>query len=198
MAVQDFPSIVAESQDFGIRYNTQVSTSTLNGSIQTIELPGARWAGSLGYRDLTVAESAEFKAFLLRLRGSAGRFYYGDYTHSAPFTTITGSTVVNAGSTRSVIETTVTTGSFSVGDYIQIGTDESRELKMVIAASNISNVWDLTIEPPIRRATFIGQSVVYNNPTGVFLLSSSDQAKWASRSKAQLSDIQIDFVEGFA
>lgn len=197
MAVIAFPSIDAETQDFGLRYNTQVSSSQISGITQTVELPGARWAGSLSYRDMTLTESASLKAFLLQLRGSAGRFSYGDASHTSPFNTVTGSLTISSG-TRTVIRTTVGSGSFSTGDYIQIGTDDNRELKMVLVSALVAgNTYDLTIEPPIRRSTFIGQSIVYNNPTGVFMLTTSDQASWSIRSKAQLSDMSIEFFEAY-
>ena len=74
MAVLTFPSITPDTIDFGIRYNTQVSTTTLSGIVQTVELPGARWLGSMTFRDLTPEDSAALKGFLMRLRGSSGRF----------------------------------------------------------------------------------------------------------------------------
>lgn len=198
MAVIDFPNVVSDVQNFGIRYNTQISSSELSGVVQTVELPGARWAGSLNFIDMTKTESADLKAFLLELRGSAGRFYFSDQIHTSPFVTVTGSPTVGGTSTRRVIRVTLGSGNFSEGDYIQIGTDEDRELKMVIDSALVGGTtYDLTIEPMIRRETFIGQSVVYTNPKGKFMLSTSDQASWASRSKALLSDITIDFVEAF-
>ncbi len=198
MAVLTFPNITPDIIDFGIIYNTQISSSPISGIMQTVELPGARWKGSMSFRDMTPQASAALKAFLLRLRGSAGRFYYNDLSHTAPFNSVTGSPTVESPSTVNIIRVTLGASSpvFSEGDYIQIGTDEDRELKMIMSSANVSgDTYDLTIEPKLRRTDFIGQSVVYNNPTGVFLLSSSDQAAWAVRSKALLSDISLDFVE---
>ena len=53
MAVLTFPSIDPDFQDFGIDYNTQISPSPLSGIMQRVELPGARWRGSLSFRDMT-------------------------------------------------------------------------------------------------------------------------------------------------
>lgn len=201
MAILTFPTITPEIQDFGIMYNTQISSSDISGVTQTVELPGARWKGNVSFRDMTPAESADLKAFLLELRGSAGRFYYGDVSHTSPFNTVTGSPTIESTSTARVIRVTLGASSpqFSAGDYIQIGTDTARELKMVLSSSSVGgDTYDLTIEPMIRRIDYIGLSVVYTNPTGVFLLTSSDQAKWATRSKALLSDISIDFLEVFS
>ena len=111
MATLTFPSITPESQDFGIVYNTQVSTSTLNGIVQTVELPGARWRGSMNLTDLTPADSAALKAFLMELRGSSGRFWYGDLTHTSPFNTVTGTPIIDSASTARVVNTTMDSGS---------------------------------------------------------------------------------------
>ena len=198
MAILTYPSITPEIQNFGIKYNTQVSTSTINGVNQTVELPGARWLGDCSFRDLTLADAADLKAFLLELRGAAGNFFYGDITHTDPFLAVTGSPTILATSTRRLIKITLTGGEFSPGDYIQIGTGDTRELKMVVFSTDIGGGnFNVIIEPMIRIETFIGLSVIYNNPKGVFMLTSDIQGKWASRSKAQLSDINMEFVEIF-
>jgi hypothetical protein len=199
MAVLDFPNIIPETQEFGIVYNTQVSTSPVSGITQTVELPGARWKGKLTFTDMTPEESATLKAFLLRLRGSAGRFYYGDQSHTTPFNTITGDLTVLGTSTRNIVEVTTTTGEFSIGDYIQIGNNEDRELKMVLVSAFLSSpsTYQLTIEPTIRMTDYADESLIYTNPTGKFLLTSSDQANWAIRGKGLLSDITIEFIEVF-
>lgn len=199
MAVISFPSITPEMQQFGIQYNTQVSSSPISGVSQTVELPGARWAGNIGFTDMTASESAALKAFLLRLRGSAGRFYYGDKSHTEPFLNVTSGGSVTSSTGRRHIKCTTTGQPFSVGDYIQIGNDENRELKMIIAASQDTGLtYDYTVEPFIRRTTYVGQNIYYDNPTGVFMLTSSDQARWAVRSKALLSDINLDFIEVYS
>lgn len=203
MAVLTFPSITPDTIDFGIRYNTQVSTTTLSGIVQTVELPGARWLGSMTFRDLTPEDSAALKGFLMRLRGSSGRFYYGDQSHTSPFNTITGELLtVEATSTEGALKVSPTNGGsggvFSIGDYIEVGSsasDENRELKMVVAVTGTTQQ-TLTIEPLMRRTDYIGLDVRYTNPTGKFLLTSDDQARWAVRSKAKLSDLALEFVEG--
>jgi hypothetical protein len=200
MAVLTFPNITSERQDFGVRYSTQVHPSRLNGIIDAVELPGARWRGSLGFSDMTPLESADLKAFLLELRGAAGTFFYGDITHTTPFNAVTGSPTIAGASTESLIRVTLGSSSpeFSTGDYIQIGTDDQRELKMILSSTVVSgDTYDLAIEPVIRRTDYVGLSVVYTNPKGVFMLTTDEQAFWSTRSKALLSDINIEFIEVF-
>ena len=200
MAILTFPAIVPETQDFGIRYNTQISTSTISGIAQTVELPGARWNGSISFTDMTLSESAALKGFMLELRGSAGRFFYGDQTHTSPFNAVIGSPTVESASTPRFVRVTLGSSSpeFSPGDYVQVGTDDQRELKMVISSTVVSgDTYDLVIEPMIRRTDYIGLPVVYNDPQGVFILTADDQAKWSARSKAALTNMSLDFTEMF-
>ena len=134
MAILTYPNtIIPDTLDFGIKYNTQVSTSNISGVTQRVELPGARWVGSMSFRDLTPEDAATLKTFLLELRGSSGSFFYGDLSHTSPFdTAVSGSPTVETGSTNRIIKTSLISGNFSPGDYIQIGTDDSRELKYVV------------------------------------------------------------------
>lgn len=43
MPVLTFPSLNAMSSEFGLISNTQAFTSDLDGTTQTLEMPGARW-----------------------------------------------------------------------------------------------------------------------------------------------------------
>lgn len=199
MAAINFPSLIPESTTFGIRYNTQISTSALSGVSQVVEMPGARWRGNITFRDLVPSDAADLQAFMLELRGSAGLFHYGDPSRTSPQTQITGTLEVETGSTSRLIYTTPSTGGFSVGDYIQIGaTGDSPEYKMVISVSGPpASQQALTIEPAMRRTDYLGKTIVYSNPVGEFRLINEDQLMWAVRSKAYLTDINLEFLEFF-
>lgn len=197
MAILTFPSIIPDAQNFGIRYLTQVSSTSLTNVVQTVELPGARWHGSMQFRDLNPTTAAELKAFLLKLRGAAGRFYYGDLELSGPQdSTLSGTITIQSGSTRrDLILGGISTGQFTVGDRIQIGDiGDTPEYKMVV---DVSSPDTITVEPMVRRTTYIGKEVFYDNPKGIFMLDADDHAKWSLRSKAKLSDISFGFLEAF-
>jgi len=195
MAILSFPSITPDTLEFGIKYNTQISTTSLTGAVTTIEIPGARWKGSMSFKDLTLEESADLKAFLLELRGMSGRFYFGDLSHTDPFDTITGEPIdIEGTSTPRLIDVTPSSGAFQKGDYVQISNDTSRELKLVVGVSG-SSPQTLQIEPLVRRTDYKTEDLYYDNPTGVFMLDTDEQASWAIRRKALLSDINISFIE---
>lgn len=192
------PNITPDTQEFGIRYNTQVSSTSLSGIVQTVELPGARWFGSMSFRDLTTADSATLKAWLLELRGSSGRFYFGDLELTSSQGTISGSPIVTGGTARQIV-ISGHSGSLAVGDRISIYNDAQteREYKMIIEVVNSTTY---KIEPMLRMPIADADDVIYGptpKPTGVFMLDADDHAKWSIRSKAKLSDIAFSFVEAF-
>lgn len=199
MATETFPSLVPEAQTFGIKYNTQISTSALSGVSQVVEMPGARWRGSITFRDLTPSDAAILQTFLLKLRGSAGLFFYADQSRTSPQTAITGSLTVESGSTNRLVYTTPSTGGFTAGDYIQIGADgDSPELKMITNVSGPpASQQALTVEPAIRRTDYLGKTITYTNPKGEFRFINENQLIWSIRSKALLTDINLEYLEFF-
>lgn len=137
MPTLNFPSIVPSSVSFGIKYNTQINISTLSGTVQTVEVPGARWVADLSFDDMQAAESRVLAAFLAELRGASGRFYLYDHSHKDPrgsnlaagvviVDTLQAATIAtgNADGTHSTTtiedagETFITDEIISVGDYI--------------------------------------------------------------------------------
>lgn len=57
--------------------NTQQFASPLTRSTQTLELAGARWACDIELPPMAQADWRTAHAFLVRMRGGAGRCYYG-------------------------------------------------------------------------------------------------------------------------
>lgn len=152
MATLNFPSITPSAISFGIRYNTQINTSPLSGSIQTIEIPGARWVAEVSFDDMEPAEGRVMAAFLAQLRGVSGRFLLKDFSHTQPRGTnlaagavtidvttqtplVTGT--VTSGGANTLEDTTktfVTSGVISIGDYVENVTKS--EIKRIISFTN--------------------------------------------------------------
>lgn len=194
MAILTFPSLVPDNQTFGIQTTTFVNVTSVGSFTQTIEIPGARWKGSMTFSDLTIADSITLKTFLLKLRGPAGRFYFNDLSQTAPQGAVTGTKTIQAGSDQRDIILNNTT-NMTIGDYIQLGTGTTRELKMIVDKSGAT----LTVEPMIRApiADLIGTNVTYSNPLGIFMLTSDDQSSWDIRGKSYLSTVSLDFIEAY-
>jgi len=184
---------------FGQRSNTMLHTSPLSGNIQTIELPGARWCVSIVYTNLIEPNIGILEAFLAQLRGQANRVTLFDIVKPMPTGTMQGTMTVNGSITAGATTCTVTAAGQTAktllrGDKLNIG----GELKVIVAdaTSDGSGNIALTVEPPFRGTIVNGASVVWNQPTALFL----PQAPEWKRTGAQgnWSSYTFDFVETFA
>ncbi len=163
---------------FSLQANTQTFESPLNKSVQTYELPGARWLFTATWQNLNQIDARAFKAWLARLRGAAGRFYAGDLTHKTPSGYATGAgTVSGAGQTGNAIVTHWGVANQSnwllPGDYVEIG----GELKIItaIAAVDGSGLSTLTFEPPMRISPADTSLLVIVEPLATFRLNDDKQ-----------------------
>lgn len=163
---------------FSLMPNTQVFQSPLNRTVQTLELPGARWTLTLEWRNVSLADARLIKAFLASLRGMAGSFYAYDYTHQTPSGSAAGTPLVKgAGQTGGTLVTDGWTPGQSnlllPGDYFGV----NGELKLITAPcdSNGSGEATLTFEPPLRSAPADNASITLTKPTAVFRLVDDEQ-----------------------
>lgn len=183
MSVLDFPNITVSSVVWKLRSRTQVFTSPLVGTTQTLELPGSRWAAEIAFPILKADEKRALSAFLVQLRGRAGRFYLSDLSNRGPAGSVLGTPVVDL----SVSNTSVLIGSSGwtanssgvllAGDMIGFSTGE---LKMVVADvdSDSSGQAIIQVEPPCRTQPGDATPIVTSSPTCVMRLSDDDQASW--------------------
>lgn len=201
MPTQTFPTLAQAAPgalEWALVSNTQTFTSPLNGTIQTLELPGARWRASFTYQNLSDADAATLQAFLVALRGQAGRFYLWNFARPSPRGVATGTPVVSgAGQTGTSLVTSgwtnSVTGILKTGDFIGV----NGELKMLTAdaSSNGSGVATLNFEPPLRASPANGAAITVTKPTALFMLS-EQTAKWVTRAPV-LTELTVDAVEMF-
>lgn len=201
MAIIDWETevgIIPDTCEFGIYYNSLIHTSPLNGITQSIELPGARWRVRLSFKNLEPAEGRVLIAFLTKLRGSAGRFSCYDFGRPVPRGNISGTISIDNILNKRSLEITGGTGNLEIGDYLTIGAsaNSDKELKM-ITGNPSGNIYEF--EPALRKpiVDYTGSTATldYTKPTGVFMLSSDEQAYWSTRSKGLLTDIDIEAIE---
>jgi len=193
-----FPDIDIEAMEWTLLSNTQTHTSPLSGAEDTLELPGARWMASLTISEQTRLESRALEAFLVALRGAAGRFYFWHAARPTILGSGAGAPMVNgAGQLGASLATQGWTpngaGVLLAGDYIGVG----GELKMVKADVNASAGGTATvpIEPPLRYAPANGSALVLVKPKAVFRLVDDRQATF--RYSGALGGYQIQIVETF-
>ncbi len=183
--------------------NTQRFTSPLNGAVQTIELPGARWACSFGYETLLNADAAALQSFLAQLRGMANRAAIYYFARQQPLGVASGTPVVNGGgqtgaSLNTAGWTAGVAGILKAGDFFGV----NGELKMSIAdaSSNGSGVATIQFEPPLRASPPSGIALALNRPT-CLMIPTEPRSEWhirAGNPSSQFHNIQLSFMEVFA
>lgn len=181
MTILNFPAITPNANQWGSEPNTQAGPrSELDGTKQTLALPGDIWTDVLTFTNKFDPEARILRAFITSLRGEAGRFYLSPpgYVRAGIGTgsplvkgaAQTGLSVLIDGCTPSV------TGWLLAGDYIQIGT----ELKMMTADANSDAGGNATLyfTPPIRVSPADNSAVVVDSPKVIMKLKDNGQAKF--------------------
>jgi hypothetical protein len=157
--------------DWQLLSNTQSFSSPFSGAVQTVEMPGARWAAQFSLNVLDANDAAQWRAFTARLRGQSGRFYLHNLARPTPRGVATGTPIVSgAGQTGNTLTTSgwtpSTAGILKAGDFIGV----NGELKMVVldATSDGAGLATLTFEPPLRSSPPNASAIVTNKPTAIF------------------------------
>lgn len=206
MTVLTFPSVdVADGSSFGLVSNTQVFISELAGTVQTLELPGARWFVRAGWPVLTDADQRAVRAFMVKLRGQGGRFYWGDpaYLRNGPAGALGGTPLV-AGGSQTGATLDIDGASLSItnwgraGDYFHFtNTAGEREMKMLTADVDTDGAGaaTLTFEPVIRVSPADNAALTFTGATCQMMLS-DPRVMWSYENPA-FYGLQIEAVEAF-
>jgi hypothetical protein len=147
---------------------TGVSASARNTSPFTLQTQqynwsGQGWLGSVDCPPMTRADAEEVIGFLLAAQ--RGTFYFQDYANTSPRGSVTGTlTVSSATANSSTLTFAGATGSFAVGDWLQISTS----LYKVVQVNSSSSV---DLFPVLRSSYLAGTAITYTNAKGVFRLS---------------------------
>jgi len=133
-------------------------------------------------RDIT----AEWKSFLVSLRGSEGTFLMGDPAYEEPRGTCTAVSITGGSGSDSIVVDSIT-GTLLAGDYIQLGSGSSAKLLMVledITSTGTYSIW------PYLRDDYTSVAGIVDSPKGVFRLD-SNQTSFSINSN---SDYAISFT----
>lgn len=185
--------------EFGLISNTQVFRSPTTGSIQTRELPGARWFGAYSLPPMDRSAAAAWRSFLAQMRGQAGRAYGFDPDHKTPIGSAGGAPfVLGAGQVGTSLQTSgwpvSVQGVLLPGDYMQVGT----QLLMVTESvdSDASGQALVRFEPPIRVSPAEDQIVVVNKASCVMALDDATVV-WSGDSNSLIS-LSFSMTEVFS
>lgn len=201
MTTLTFPTLSRDPHTWTWRKlsNTQTFESPLTRGVQTLALPGARWACAATWENLQPADAALLRAWLAQLQGTAGRFYLGNLAHRQPRGTAAGTPKVVGGTQTG--KTLATDGwtpgaTLLAGDFI--GYNAGAELRMVVADATASGAgaMSISLDEPIRVSPVDNDDIIIARPTCVMRLS-GDEAAW-NYSPGGFASFSLDAVEVFA
>lgn len=149
---------------------TSRNVSPFTFQTQQYNWPGQAWMGSVECPPMTRASAEAVIGFLLAAQ--RGTFYFQDYANTSPRGNVTGTlTVSSATANTSTLGISGATGSFAVGDWLQIGTS----LYKVVQVNSSSSV---DLFPVLRSSYTGGTSITYTNAKGVFRLT-EPRTEWS-------------------
>ena len=167
-----------------------VSRNTSPFTLQTQQYnhAGQAWLGSVDCPPMTRADAETMLAFLLAAQ--RGTFLFQDYANANPRGAITGTLTVSSATANSTTLTMLNaggSGSFAVGDWLQISTS----LYKVIKADGTGLIVD--VFPVLRKSYAATTAIVKTNAKGVFRLA-QPTTEW-SIELASVYGISFSIVE---
>jgi hypothetical protein len=149
---------------------TSRNTSPFTLQTQQYNWPGQAWLGSVDCPPMKRADAETVIAFLLKAQ--RGTFYFQDYANPLNRGGVTGTlTVTTATANGTTLTFGGATGSFAVGDWLQISTS----LYKVVQVNSSSSV---DLFPALRKSYAGGTAITYANAKGVFRLA-SPSTEWS-------------------
>lgn len=155
---------------------------------QIVSHQGQKWEASVNIPSVRRDLAAEWKAFLVSLKGQTGTFLLGDPDYATPQGTVSSCTLTGDAGDETV--TVVMTGSLKAGDYIQLGGGSSARLHQVLVDQDGDGSLEIW---PALRSDYSSATVTFNNPKGVFRLS-NNVTSW-SINNASIYGISFEAVE---
>ena len=170
------------------------AASPFTGQQQTYVWPGQWWEIDGTLPPLTTdADADAWIGFLLALNGRQGTFYLGPSTRKSPRGSAAGTAAAGAANVANstTLITKTHTGSFAVGDWLQVGATSAARLHRVV---QVNSQYSYDVFPRLRSAYADGTSIVFTNPVGIFRLKDNDQAWDVNLAKhvgLQLSAVEV-------
>lgn len=159
------------------RHNHRMSTSPLNGAIQTISLPGMRWGASLDFPKQTYAERAELEGWLSRLSGMEHRLALWDISRPVPRGNCNVSGVTASAASQFATSLTLNgcgaSTTLKSGDWFKVPTATGAQLLQAAAdaTANGSGVATVEVRAMLRGAVSGGAAVTLDKPTALYILA---------------------------
>lgn len=183
-----FPQTVS----WGIQKAATQSRSPMAGSVEAIEFPGQFWRCSITLPERSIANGAAASAFFERIAGGVERVLVPYWPRLLPLGTLRGSPVLASSATRGDLTLSITTsGTLLAGDMIGVG---NQVFRVFADCAPSGGVLVATLVNRVRGTIAAGQPVLWNSPTGAFLLPSTSFL--AVYLPGRQSGVAVDLEEG--
>ena len=164
------------------------NTSPFTMQVQQYNWAGQAWLGSVDCPPMVRADAEAVIAFLLAAQ--RGTFYFQDYANPTNRGGVTGTlTVTTATANATTLTFGGATGSFALGDWLQISTS----LYKVVQVNSSSSV---DVFPVLRSSYAASTPITYANAKGVFRLASGS-TEW-SIDLASIYGVNFSIIEDVA
>jgi hypothetical protein len=204
LTILSFPTLsrTPSGASHRLRGNTQTHRSPLDGTTQTLEMPGAVWELSVRWESLPESDWRVLGAFLANLRGRQGRFTFSPAIFAPRRGTGTGTPVITAANDTGIdLNTSGWTASapnvFLAGDWFSF-TDAGGRTRLHMATADVSanagGAATVLITPPVRLAASAGAAIQVAAPIGVFMLA-DDAAPEIEVRAPRLGSVTLTMVE---
>lgn len=199
MSIITFPSNIYVTRMRWEQMRMDLShTSPQSGVSQAVVFGLPRWKVSIEIDRMRDSDVGAVKAFLMKLRGQVNQVALYDLGRPRPLGTISGTLTLSSdralGDTSLVIAGGTNGQTFKAGDWIGVGSGQTRQLVMVTDDATVSGgSVTVNIEPPLRGAHLSGASVTINQPTALFRLASTTQG-WQYTGQ-YVEGFSMDFIE---
>ncbi len=139
-------------------------------SSQSYNWTGTMISGDVECPPMSRANAEELIGFLIM--AARGTFYFRDFANGTQRGTMSGSPLLNGAHVANTTTITVDSGSgsWAVGDYIQLGTDSSSKLHKI---TQVNSATSYEIFPLLRTSYPDNAAIVYSNAVGVFRLGTT-------------------------
>jgi len=139
-------------------------------SSQSYNWTGTMLSGDVECPPMNRADAEELIGFLIM--AARGTFYFRDYANGTQRGNMSGSPQLNGAHVANTTTLTVDmgSGSWAVGDYIQLGTGSSSKLHKI---TQVNSATSYEIFPLLRTNYPDNTTIVYSNAVGVFRLGTT-------------------------
>lgn len=185
MAIVTWPlddaDLCPNQMTLALRSNVLIRNSTMNGEIQTSQIPGTRWVMGLTLPpNISQLVQSKIEALITSAEGQAHRFAIPHLNRRVPNGTMRGNPVSLGAirGARSMVISSTTNATLLPGDMLGVTTSMGAQLIMVTGSYTTPGTGSImiTFAGPLRGAVAIGSGVIWNAPTAIFISTSTDIA----------------------